>query len=139
MASSRVILRFWVARRFSAGHGFHFRRCWITSKADKLSTNSLTIFLPYPGKWQSTLSNMPRSWWLADCNESAARRVRSSKLKSILTGYECRTVPEEGLAGKRNGELLSLAEDAGFDVFLTVDRGIEFQQNLQSRRIAVLL
>ena len=61
------------------------------------------------------------------------------KLKGILTGYECRTVPEEGLAGKRNGELLSLAEDAGFDVFLTVDRGIEFQQNLQSRRIAVLL
>ncbi len=61
------------------------------------------------------------------------------KLKSTLTGYECRTVPEEGLAGKRNGELLSLAEDAGFDVFLTVDRGIEFQQNLQSQRIAVLL
>ncbi len=61
------------------------------------------------------------------------------KLKSTLTRYECRTVPEEGLAGKKNGELLSLAEDAGFDVFLTVDRGIEFQQNLQSRRIAVLL
>src|SRR5260370_21243749 len=61
------------------------------------------------------------------------------KLKSTLTRYECRTVGEEGLGGKRNGELLSLAEDAGFDVFLTVDRGIEFQQNLQSRRIAVLL
>jgi hypothetical protein len=61
------------------------------------------------------------------------------KLKSGLTGHECRTVPEEGLAGKRNGELLSLAEKAGFDVFLSVDRGIEFQQNLQSRRIAVLL
>ena len=61
------------------------------------------------------------------------------KLKSSLTGHECRTVPEEGLAGKRNGELLALAEKAGFDVFLSVDRGIEFQQNLQSRRIAVLL
>jgi hypothetical protein len=43
------------------------------------------------------------------------------------------------LAGKRNGELLSLAEKAGFDVFLSVDRGIEFQENLQSRRIAALL
>jgi hypothetical protein len=61
------------------------------------------------------------------------------KLKSKLTGHECRTVPEERLAGKRNGELLSLAEKVGFDVFLSLDRGIEFQQNLQSRRIAVLL
>jgi hypothetical protein len=61
------------------------------------------------------------------------------KLKSRLTGHECRTVPEEGLAGKRNGELLSLAENAGFDVFLSLDRGIEFQQNLQSRRISVLV
>lgn len=56
-----------------------------------------------------------------------------------MTGHECRTVPEEGLAGKRNGELLSLAEKAGFDVFLSLDRGIEFQQNLQSRRVAVLV
>jgi hypothetical protein len=61
------------------------------------------------------------------------------KLKSSLTGHECRTVPEEGMAGKRNGELLALAEKAGFDVFLSVDRGIEFQQNLQSRRVSVLL
>jgi len=61
------------------------------------------------------------------------------KLKSSLTGHECHTVPEQGLAGKRNGELLLLAEQAGFEVFLSVDRGIEFQQNLQSRRIAVLL
>jgi hypothetical protein len=61
------------------------------------------------------------------------------KLKTRLTGHECRTVPEEGLAGKRNGELLSLAEKAGFDVLLSLDRGIEFQQNLQSRRIGVLL
>jgi hypothetical protein len=61
------------------------------------------------------------------------------KLKGRLTGHECRAVPEEGLAGKKNGELLSLAEKAGFDVFLTLDRGIEFQQNLQARRIAVLV
>lgn len=61
------------------------------------------------------------------------------KLKGSLTGHECRTVPEEGMAGKRNGELLSLAENAGFDVFLSIDRGIEFQQNLQTRRIAILV
>lgn len=61
------------------------------------------------------------------------------KLKSSLIGHECRTVPEEGFAGERNGELLKLAKQAGFDVLLSVDRGIEFQQNLQSRSIAVLL
>lgn len=61
------------------------------------------------------------------------------KLKGRLTGHRCRTVPEEGLAGRRNGELLKLAEKAGFDVFLSVDRGIEFQQNLQTRQIAVLV
>ncbi len=61
------------------------------------------------------------------------------KLKGSLTGHECSTVPEEGFAGKRNGELLALAEKAGFGIFLSLDRGIEFQQNLQSRRIAVLL
>jgi hypothetical protein len=61
------------------------------------------------------------------------------KLKHSLAGHECRTVHAEELAGKKNGELLSLAERAGFEVFLSLDRGIAFQQNLQSRRIAVLV
>jgi hypothetical protein len=61
------------------------------------------------------------------------------RLKKNLSDHECHTVAEQGLAGKKNGELLSLAEKAGFDAFLTLDRGIEFQQNLQSRRIAILV
>lgn len=61
------------------------------------------------------------------------------KLKSSLHSHECRSVSEVGWAGKKNGELLSLAEDFGFQVFLTIDRGIEYQQNLKPRRIAVLL
>jgi len=44
------------------------------------------------------------------------------QLKKNLTGHECRTVPEVGLAGKKNGELLSFAETAGFEVFITLDR-----------------
>ncbi len=39
----------------------------------------------------------------------------------------------------RNGELLDAAEAAGFDVFLTTDRNIRFQQNLAGRRIAVVV
>jgi predicted nuclease of predicted toxin-antitoxin system len=61
------------------------------------------------------------------------------KFRNSLAGHDCRTVPDEGLAGKKNGELLALAENAGFQVFLTLDRGIEYQQNLHPRTIAVVI
>ena len=61
------------------------------------------------------------------------------KFKNALPGHDCRTVPEEGLAGRKNGELLSLAEKSGFEVFLTLDRGLEYEQNLRGRVIAVVL
>ena len=61
------------------------------------------------------------------------------KFKNHLPGHECHTVPEAGLGGKKNGELLSLAESAGFQVFLTLDRGIEYEQNLRRRRIGIVL
>jgi hypothetical protein len=61
------------------------------------------------------------------------------KLKNSLATHECRGVPDEGWAGKKNGELLTLAERSGFQVFITIDRGIEYQQNLKPRSIAVLL
>ena len=43
------------------------------------------------------------------------------KLKNSLLDHECQTVPQAGFTAKKNGELLSLAERAGFDVFLTMD------------------
>jgi hypothetical protein len=46
---------------------------------------------------------------------------------------------EAGLAGQKNGILLSLAEAAGFDLFLTMDKGLQYQQNLEGRRIAILI
>jgi hypothetical protein len=61
------------------------------------------------------------------------------KLKNNFIGHECQTAPEVGLAGKKNGELLSLAAEAGFEVFVTVDRGIEYEQNLTRQDIAVVL
>ena len=61
------------------------------------------------------------------------------KFRSFLPGHDCHTVPEMGLAGKKNGELLALAEESGFQAFLTLDRGIEYQQNLHPRTIAVVL
>jgi predicted nuclease of predicted toxin-antitoxin system len=61
------------------------------------------------------------------------------KLKNELLDHECQTVPEVGLAGKKNGELLSLAEAAGFAVFLTMDKGLQYEQNLTGRSIAILV
>jgi hypothetical protein len=43
-----------------------------------------------------------------------------------------------GFAGKKNGELLMLAEGR-FDVFVIIDKNIRFQQNLSGRKIAVLI
>ncbi|MDQ1610434.1 MAG: hypothetical protein QOG00_365 [Pyrinomonadaceae bacterium] len=55
-----------------------------------------------------------------------------------LAWYEVKTVPQMGWATKKNGELLKLAESE-FDVFLTVDRNLAFQQNLSNFNIAVLI
>jgi predicted nuclease of predicted toxin-antitoxin system len=49
------------------------------------------------------------------------------KFKRALSGHDCLTVPEAGLAGTENRELLSLAEEQRFEVFLTIDRGFEYE------------
>jgi len=50
-------------------------------------------------------------------------------LKRLLGDHECRTVQEMGWSGKKNGVLLSLAERE-FDVLVTVDQGMEYEQDL---------
>jgi predicted nuclease of predicted toxin-antitoxin system len=60
------------------------------------------------------------------------------KLAGHLNGHECRTVAECGWVGKKNGELLSLAEPE-FEVLLTLDKNIPYQQDLKSGRIAILI
>jgi predicted nuclease of predicted toxin-antitoxin system len=60
------------------------------------------------------------------------------KLRRELPGHDILTVTERGWSGIKNGKLLALAETE-FDVFLTVDQNLKFQQNLQSLRIAVIL
>src|SRR5262245_51274469 len=61
------------------------------------------------------------------------------KFKNSLPSHECRTVKEIGYAGTKNGALLSVAESKDFDVFLTIDKGVEYEQNLTGRKIAVLI
>jgi len=60
------------------------------------------------------------------------------KLAREFTGYQVKTVPQMGWAGIKNGQLLALAE-AEFDVFITVDRNLSFQQNLPQFDVAVIV
>ena len=58
-------------------------------------------------------------------------------LRRELESHDVVTVPELGWAGKDNGELLQLAS-AEFDVFVTADQGLQYQQNLAGYDIAVV-
>ena len=60
------------------------------------------------------------------------------RLAIDLGGHDVRTVPQMGWAGIKNGALLTLAADE-FDVFITVDRNLSFQQDLPKFNIAVLV
>lgn len=59
------------------------------------------------------------------------------RLRRFLPGHEVTTAREMRWEEIRNGELLSLAEER-FDVFLTIDKGIKYQQNFTGRDIAVI-
>ena len=58
-------------------------------------------------------------------------------LKRMMPDHEAQTVPERGWAGIQNGELLQLAENE-FEVFLTADKNLRYQQNLKDRRLAII-
>ena len=60
-------------------------------------------------------------------------------LRHSFSAHEAHTVEWAGLKGKKNGELLDAAELAGYEVLLTMDQGVEHQQNLINRRIALLV
>ena len=60
------------------------------------------------------------------------------RLKRELVGHHARTAPEMEWASKRNGELLALAVGP-FDVFLTADRNLSFQQDVSSFGIAIVV
>jgi len=60
------------------------------------------------------------------------------RLKAHLRGHEPSTAPEMGWAGIKNGELLHLAEK-DFDLFLTMDRNLSFQNPIDKFKIAVVV
>jgi predicted nuclease of predicted toxin-antitoxin system len=53
-------------------------------------------------------------------------------------GHECDTVRDAGFSGKENGELIGLAEKK-FEVLITIDKNIRYQQDITGRNIAILI
>ncbi len=58
---------------------------------------------------------------------------------AALVGHAVEEARSRGWDALRNGELLTVAEAAGFDVLLTTDRNIRHQQNLAGRTIAIVV
>lgn len=60
-------------------------------------------------------------------------------LRPFLIGHAVETASQRGWDKLRNGELLEAAEEAGFEVLVTPDKNIRYQQNLALRRIALVV
>jgi hypothetical protein len=60
-------------------------------------------------------------------------------IRPYLEGHTVRTAAQQGWDKLRNGEMLTAAENAGFDMLLTTDKNIRFRQNLAGRKIAVVV
>ena len=60
-------------------------------------------------------------------------------IRHYLLGHFVRTAAQQGWDKLRDGDLLAVAEDAGFDLFLTTDKNMGYQQNLTDRKIAIIV
>jgi hypothetical protein len=60
-------------------------------------------------------------------------------LRRYLSGHSVNTAYEKGWAELTNGDLLSTAEQEGYEVLITTDRNLRYQQNLASRRITIVV
>ena len=58
-------------------------------------------------------------------------------LRHCLSGHAVSTAYELGWSALKNGDLLRLAEDRGFDVLVTTDTNLKYQQNFAGRKIAI--
>ena len=62
------------------------------------------------------------------------------KLRLLIEGgHTVVTTWYQGWSGLKNGALLEAAEGAGFELFITADQELTYQQNLTGRKMAVLV
>lgn len=68
-------------------------------------------------------------------DESCPRKLRND----FGAGHEVWTVRDKGWLGKKNGELLKLMVESGFELFITVDRNLPYQQNTENLPIPIVV
>ncbi len=68
-------------------------------------------------------------------DESLPRKLRLDFERE----HEVSTVRDEGWLGKKNGELLKLIIENGFQLFITVDRNLRYQQNLKNLSLTLFV
>jgi len=61
------------------------------------------------------------------------------RLKSSLKNYDVYTVPELGWSGVKNGKLVSLCIMNHFDILLTIDKNMLYQQNLKKYPLTIVV
>jgi len=60
-------------------------------------------------------------------------------LRRFLVGHTVSTTYEQGWSTLTNGQLLDAAEQAGYQVFITTDQNLRYQQNLTNRQLAIVV
>ena len=60
-------------------------------------------------------------------------------LKPLLIGHEVSTVREMGWSGVKNGKLMTLCVENGFEILLTIDKNLQHQQNLDKYPITIVI
>lgn len=60
-------------------------------------------------------------------------------LRKHLTAHQVSTAFELNWSALKNGELIAKAEESGFEVLVTTDQNLKYQQNLTARRIAIVV
>ena len=127
--SSTATLKSRVVCRFSAARGCRFRRCSTTWKGERHSTSSSISF-----RRSQSNRHSPLSIWLGISFWPVRVLLDENLPRSLvteLTGHEVSTVQAAGWSGTTNGELLRLAQGS-FDVLLSMDRGLQHQQDQTS-------
>jgi hypothetical protein len=79
-----------------------------------------------------------------DAEDSTRRRVLCDEsvphdIAAAIVGHEVATVQGLGWAGAKNGALLRAAREAGYEVLVTVDRNLEYQQNISASGLALFV
>ncbi len=63
----------------------------------------------------------------------------TKRIKPHLPQHEVATVAEKSWSGIKNGELIAAASEAGFDILLTIDKNLQYQQNISKYALIVII